>query len=105
LDVAKATPRLAPIEVSDVEVGNRRRKSRISVAMTAHIQRSDGSVIAAQCVDANDEVFAVHTPTPFRVGELVRLTLGRTHEGPTFVAHVIWYRNDRVGLRCNASAD
>src|SRR3954447_1205671 len=86
-------------------VPNRRRTTRISLGVNAHIVQSDGSVVAARCVDANDEAFSVYTEAPFQTGELVKLALGPTGRGPTFIAQVVWYREGRVGLRCNASAD
>ena len=87
------------------KVPNRRRMTRLPVGLVAEIRRSDGTVIAARCVDANDETFSVHTETPFRVGESVSLTLGSSGRGPSFIAHVVWRRDACVGLRCTASTE
>jgi len=84
-------------------IPNRRRLTRIEVGVPAHIVRSNGSVLAARCLDANDEAFSVYTDAPFRTGELVKLTLGPTGRAPRFIAQVVWCRDGRIGLRCNAS--
>jgi PilZ domain len=81
---------------------DRRRLERTSLGLALRIERGDGSTVAGTCVDASDEAFAITTEVPLGVGEFVRLKIGRRQR--SFVAQVVWQKDERFGLRCLPAA-
>lgn len=82
---------------------DQRRLERISLGLALRIERGDGSTVNGTCVDASDEVFAITSEEPLSVGEFVRLHIGQRRR-PSFVAHVMWQKDERYGLRCLPNA-
>ena len=85
--------------------GVERRSERRPLSVRVRIQRHDGTSADGQCVDASDDGFGIAAEIALEVGEIVRLTIGRSATASTFAARVIWQQGSRIGLFCVGTRD
>ena len=82
-----------------------RKSARQSLDVCVRVQRGDGTSAEGRCVDASPEGFGITLSMPLEIGEILRLTIGRSDKAPTFSARVVWQQDARVGLFCVGSID
>jgi len=82
-----------------------RKSARTPLDVFVQILRADGTRLEGRCVDASDQGFGISLETSLEMGEVLRLTIGRRRNAPSFTSRVVWQNGQRVGLLCVASND
>ena len=82
-----------------------RKSARQPLDVRVRVQRGDGTTAEGRCVDASPEGFGITLSLPLDIGEILRLTIGRSEKAPTFSARVVWQQDARVGLFCIGAID
>jgi hypothetical protein len=82
-----------------------RKSARQPLDVRVRVQRGDGTAREGRCVDASSEGFGITLDVQLEIGEILRLTIGRSENAPTFSARVVWQQDARVGLFCIGPID